>query len=150
MVLTIVDTAGQEEYRTMRDHAMKSGDAYLLVYAIDDRNFVRRGQALVPGHPPCQDGSPITPPVVLAGNKVDLAAERKVTFVEARRRPAHFQVPVPGDECEGRDERPQGILRGRPRPGGTNATKPPALRGEQQEETYFEEHMCRGLSNDVR
>ena len=94
VVLTIVDTAGQDEYRTMRDHAMKSGDAYLLVYAIDDRNSFDEAKHLYQDILLARDGSPITPPVVLAGNKVDLAAERKVTFVEAREAARHiFKCP---------------------------------------------------------
>lgn len=94
VLLTIVDTAGQEEYATMRDHALRSGDAYLLVYAIDDRNSFDEAKHLYQDLLLARDGCTSTPPVVLAGNKVDLAVDRKVTFVEARESAKHiFKCP---------------------------------------------------------
>ena len=94
VALTIVDTAGQEEYTTMRDHALRSGDAYLLVYAIDDRNSFDEAKHLYQDLLLARDGSTSTPPVVLAGNKMDLADERKVTYAEARESAKHiFQCP---------------------------------------------------------
>lgn len=94
VLLTIVDTAGQEEYATMRDHALRSGDAYLLVYAIDDRNSFDEAKHLYQDLLLARDGTSSTPPVVFAGNKVDLAAGRKVTFVEAREAAKHiFKCP---------------------------------------------------------
>merc|ERR1719192_286547 len=35
-LLDILDTAGQEEFRVMRDEWIRSGDGFLLVYSIND------------------------------------------------------------------------------------------------------------------
>ncbi len=36
-MLDILDTAGQEEYSSMRDQYMRTGQSFLLVYSITDR-----------------------------------------------------------------------------------------------------------------
>ena len=79
--LTVVDTAGQEEYATMRDHHMKAGEAFLLVYAVDDRNSYEDAKILYEDLLFAKGGAP--PPVVLVGNKVDLSGDRQVPKAEA-------------------------------------------------------------------
>lgn len=37
-LLDILDTAGQEEYSAMREQYMRTGEGFLLVYSIIDRN----------------------------------------------------------------------------------------------------------------
>lgn len=69
-VLDILDTAGQDEYSAMRDQYMRTGEGFLLVFAIDDeqsfndiasyRDHIRR----------VKDADAF--PMVLVGNKIDL------------------------------------------------------------------------------
>ena len=37
-LLDILDTAGQEEYSAMRDQYMRTGDGFLIVFAVDNRD----------------------------------------------------------------------------------------------------------------
>lgn len=37
-LIDVLDTAGQEEYKPMRDQYMRGGEGFLIVYSITDRN----------------------------------------------------------------------------------------------------------------
>jgi Ras-related protein Ral-A len=82
VVLDIMDTAGQEEYATVRDCYLRAGDAFLCVYSITEKESFRsicelREQILrVKG-----DDEPI---MILVGNKVDLEDRRQVTSADAQ------------------------------------------------------------------
>ncbi|KAK5970681.1 Ras protein let-60 [Trichostrongylus colubriformis] len=70
-LLDILDTAGQEEYSAMRDQYMRTGEGFLLVFAVNEsksfenvanyREQIRR----------VKDSDDV--PMVLVGNKCDLA-----------------------------------------------------------------------------
>ncbi|EFO93598.1 hypothetical protein GCK72_014122 [Caenorhabditis remanei] len=76
-LLDILDTAGQEEYSAMRDQYMRTGEGFLLVFAVNEtksfenvanyREQIRR----------VKDSDDV--PMVLVGNKCDLAS-RSVDF----------------------------------------------------------------------
>ena len=34
---TVLDTAGQEEFSAMREHYMRKGDGFMLVYSVTDK-----------------------------------------------------------------------------------------------------------------
>lgn len=76
-VLEILDTAGTEQFASMRDLYIRNGQGFLLVYSIiNAQTFIDvqplRGQIhRVKGQ--------VTSPIVLAGNKCDMEAERAVT-----------------------------------------------------------------------
>ena len=76
-VLEILDTAGTEQFASMRDLYIKNGQGFLLVYSvINAQTFIDvqplRDQIFrVKGTP--------SSPIVLAGNKCDMEAERAVT-----------------------------------------------------------------------
>jgi len=36
--VTVLDTAGQEEFSAMREQYMRSGEGFLLVFSVTDRN----------------------------------------------------------------------------------------------------------------
>lgn len=36
--LAVLDTAGQEEFSTMREQYLRTGEGFLLVYSVTDRN----------------------------------------------------------------------------------------------------------------
>eukprot|EP00163_Fabomonas_tropica_P012039 TRINITY_DN2313_c0_g1_i1.p1 TRINITY_DN2313_c0_g1~~TRINITY_DN2313_c0_g1_i1.p1 ORF type:complete len:197 (+),score=44.62 TRINITY_DN2313_c0_g1_i1:450-1040(+) len=84
VMLDILDTAGQDEYSSMRDLYMRTGQGFILVYSItspssyDDleefRNQILRAK----------DADHV--PMILVGNKADLEAERGVTTEKAKER----------------------------------------------------------------
>jgi GTPase KRas protein len=80
--LDILDTAGQEEYTMLRDQWIRGGHGFLLVYSVNNRRSFEeigdfRDRVL-------QVKEAETAPMVLVGNKCDLAAERTVTFQEGK------------------------------------------------------------------
>jgi len=74
-MLDILDTAGQEEYRSLLDGWIREGNAFVLVYSVTssesfqylDTMFTKINQIKE-----TSDDSP-PPPIVLFGNKLDLA-----------------------------------------------------------------------------
>ena len=78
----ILDTAGEEDYQTMIDMWINFGQGFLLVFAINDRESfnvlpTKRDRVLKGKH------NELTP-MVLVGNKQDLAKDRTVTYEEAK------------------------------------------------------------------
>eukprot|EP01091_Cochliopodium_minus_P002795 TRINITY_DN1264_c2_g2_i1.p1 TRINITY_DN1264_c2_g2~~TRINITY_DN1264_c2_g2_i1.p1 ORF type:complete len:151 (-),score=20.17 TRINITY_DN1264_c2_g2_i1:216-668(-) len=79
-LLEIIDTAGQEEYRTLRDIYFKEADGFLIVYSIISRaSFVdvqkiKRDLSKLHGE---------TKAVILIGNKCDMVDEREIKEEEA-------------------------------------------------------------------
>jgi len=114
-MLDILDTAGQEEYSAMRDQYTRTGDGFLIVFAVDNRdsfenahNFftqimrVREEQVL--RHKGVkQDGVGCGVPVVLVGNKCDLwAGSRCVEAEEAQKKARDAFKGVPFVETSAR------------------------------------------------
>jgi GTPase KRas len=80
--LDILDTAGQEEYSAMRDQYVSSGEAFLLVYAINSRDSFDEISAYKELILRAKDADQV--PIVLCGNKCDLEKEREVTQQEGK------------------------------------------------------------------
>lgn len=75
LVLDILDTSGTYEFPAMRKLAVDTGDAFILVYAINDNESfeeVRRLKQLLLEHKQSDV------PIVVVGNKCDLDKQRKV------------------------------------------------------------------------
>ena len=74
-MLEIIDTAGQEEYKTLRDIYFKESDGFVLVYSITSpQSFIHAQKLkdrLTQIHGPGK-------PIIIAGNKLDLDADRQV------------------------------------------------------------------------
>ncbi|ETN86652.1 Ras family protein [Necator americanus] len=77
--LEVLDTAGQEEFCTMREQYLRSGSGFLIVFAVTDRNSfeeVRKLHTMI-----CRVKDRDDFPVLLVGNKADLENERHVRFL---------------------------------------------------------------------
>jgi len=79
-LLDILDTAGQEEYSAMRDQYMRTGQGFVLVYAITSRGTFDEIQTFRDQILRVKDKDRV--PMVLVGNKCDLETERQVTTGE--------------------------------------------------------------------
>ncbi|KZT58132.1 ras-domain-containing protein [Calocera cornea HHB12733] len=81
-LLDVLDTAGQEEYGAMREQYMRTGEGFLLVYAINSRTSFEELSALHQQILRVKDAD--TFPVVIVANKCDLEYERQVGAHEGR------------------------------------------------------------------
>mmetsp|Transcript_735 Transcript_735/g.1990 ORF Transcript_735/g.1990 Transcript_735/m.1990 type:complete len:191 (+) Transcript_735:127-699(+) len=77
MVL-ILDTAGQEQYRMMRDSWMRGSDAFLLVFDVGSRTSYDELDDFVSGITRVKDVDSCEQlPVIIVGNKCDLTGDRR-------------------------------------------------------------------------
>lgn len=90
-LLDILDTAGQEEYSAMRDQYMRTGQGFILVYAVTSRSSFDEIAAFREQILRVKDKDRV--PLVLIGNKCDLAADRQVTTQEGQDLAKSFQSP---------------------------------------------------------
>ncbi|KAI9002722.1 Ras GTPase [Gaertneriomyces sp. JEL0708] len=81
-ILDVLDTAGQEEYSAMREQYMRSGEGFLLVYSICQRESFDEVRGFWEQILRVKDRESF--PVVLVGNKCDLEPERVVGTHEGR------------------------------------------------------------------
>ncbi|XP_065187441.1 GTPase HRas-like [Sycon ciliatum] len=106
--LDILDTAGQEEYCAMRDQYMRTGEGFLIVFALNDRksfedarNF--RDQILRVKDKAEHEGVPM----ILIGNKCDLP-KRDVDVNHAAQLAKSWNIPF----CETSAKTRQGVMEG--------------------------------------
>jgi GTPase KRas protein len=81
-LLDILDTAGQEEYSAMREQYMRSGEGFVLVYAINSRPSFEEIQTFYQQILRVKDCDYI--PMTLVGNKCDLDNEREISTNEGK------------------------------------------------------------------
>ena len=79
--IEILDTAGEDDYQNMMDMWINFGEGFLLVFAIDSKESFeilksKRDRVLKGKH-----NEPT--PMILVGNKQDLADKREVKYKEA-------------------------------------------------------------------
>lgn len=79
--LDILDTAGQEEYSVMKEHYMRTGEGFLIVFAVNDVKSYEDWGTYREQIKRVKDSDKI--PMVLVGNKSDLN-ERHVDIKSAR------------------------------------------------------------------
>merc|ERR1711871_1321726 len=90
-ILDILDTAGQEEYSAMRDQYMRTGQGFLIVYAIIARASFDEVSSFRDQILRVKDADKV--PIVIVGNKSDLDSDRQVTTVEGRDLAKSYNVP---------------------------------------------------------
>lgn len=78
-LVEILDTAGQEEYKSMRDGYMLSGEGFVLVYSITSKNSFEELPELVEHILRVKDKDSGSVPMVIAGNKCDIDMFREVS-----------------------------------------------------------------------
>ncbi|KAF7346874.1 Ras protein [Mycena venus] len=75
----VIDTAGQEEYATLRDPWIQEGRGFILVYSIASWSTFNRLEVFRQSVRRAKRGAPI---LMLVGNKCDKAFEREVSKEE--------------------------------------------------------------------
>ncbi|KAJ6252124.1 ras-like protein rasd [Anaeramoeba flamelloides] len=75
-LLDILDTAGSEEYSSMRDSYMRAGEGFLIVYSITNRKSFENVSNYLEELTIARFTTDI--PVIIVGNKSDLKNERQV------------------------------------------------------------------------
>ncbi|TFK34122.1 ras-like protein [Crucibulum laeve] len=89
VLLDILDTAGQEEYWSMREQYMRTGEGFLLVYSIDSRGSFEEIATFHQQILRVKDQDFF--PVIVVANKCDLEFERQVSMNEGRNLAQQFK-----------------------------------------------------------
>ncbi|KAJ7475530.1 ras protein [Mycena galericulata] len=72
----VIDTAGQEEYATLRDQWVREGEGFVLVYSIASRSTFNRLEVFRQSVRRAKRGDPI---LMLVGNQCDKVHDREVS-----------------------------------------------------------------------
>ena len=78
-VCLFVDTAGSDDFPAMRKLSLTKGNVFVVIYAIDDERSFTRAKQFVE-EIKSMKGDCADTKIMFVGNKVDLEAERKVTY----------------------------------------------------------------------
>ncbi|PRP83663.1 ras-related protein Rap-2b-like [Planoprotostelium fungivorum] len=81
-MMTIWDTAGQEEYRALQDGYIRDASGFVIVYSVIDQTSFCDIRKLYERILRIRDCERV--PAVLLGNKVDMEVDREVTAAEAK------------------------------------------------------------------
>jgi len=87
-LLDVLDTAGQEEYSAMREQYMRTGEGFLLVYSITDRQSFEEIMTFQQQILRVKDKDYF--PMIVVGNKCDLDGERQVSTQEGQNLAKNF------------------------------------------------------------
>lgn len=82
-VLEVLDTAGQEEYLTLRDQWLRDGEGFLVVYSIALRSTFENVRTFVSQiNRVKQELAVKNAPIMIVGNKADMSQRREVSTSE--------------------------------------------------------------------
>lgn len=81
--IEIADTAGQEDYKALRDKFMAEGDAFLVVYSITDSRSLQMADTLLEQIKLLRDEDGSFK-FILAGNKCDMEPQRQVSKADGK------------------------------------------------------------------
>lgn len=82
---------GQEEFGAMRDHYLRSGEGFLVVYSITERTTFNVACELYESIMRLKEQDHV--PIVLVGNKCDLEEKRAVSTMEASQLARSWNIP---------------------------------------------------------
>eukprot|EP01091_Cochliopodium_minus_P014057 TRINITY_DN46_c0_g1_i1.p1 TRINITY_DN46_c0_g1~~TRINITY_DN46_c0_g1_i1.p1 ORF type:complete len:190 (-),score=46.93 TRINITY_DN46_c0_g1_i1:68-637(-) len=91
MNLDILDTAGQDEYASMRDSYYRTGEGFLAVYSIINRKSFDEITKFY--EQICRVTEKVELPFVIVGNKCDLESQRQVQRTEGEEWAAKYGFP---------------------------------------------------------
>ncbi|OQR95716.1 ras [Thraustotheca clavata] len=95
-MLEILDTAGQDDFESLRAQWMMDKDGYIFVYAMDSRTSLHELQPFFELHLQINETKRNLPPIILVANKKDLVeqdpAKRQVTSEDGRRVAASYNA----------------------------------------------------------
>jgi len=145
-MVDVLDTAGQEGYRAMRETYLRNGEGFLLVYSVTSRESFKEISDYHTEILRVKDRQDYFP-VILVGNKCDLEYERQVGMSEGRSAARQFQCRYIETSAKARinvDEAFCGLVReirrfnkelqtGRPGTAGTNVIRGEAFHGDDTE-----------------
>jgi small GTP-binding protein len=89
--VSILDTAGQEEFSALHDQWWRGGDGFVVVFSITDAGSFEEAQAFRESILRSKDED--TVPMVLVGSKSDLESERAVPRQDAEALANEWRVP---------------------------------------------------------
>jgi len=91
--LDILDTAGQEEFKSMRSQYMRQGQGYILVYSVTDRASFEKTSEFYEEVVRAKGGKDNVV-LVLVGNKCDLKDDRQVKTTEGKTLADKYGTPL--------------------------------------------------------
>ena len=80
--INILDTAGQEDYEGIRDHYIKSGEGFLIIFSITDEYSFQKSQDFRDHIHRIKNDDGV--PIILVGNKCDLHSKRQVSVIQGQ------------------------------------------------------------------
>ncbi|KAJ3435599.1 ras gtpase-related [Anaeramoeba flamelloides] len=89
--LDVLDTAGQEDYTSLREQYMETGQGFIIVYSITEKGSFEEVPEIYKTVLRVKDAE--TFPTVICGNKGDLECRREVTFMEGSNLAKTYGVP---------------------------------------------------------
>lgn len=90
--IDILDTAGQEDYAAIRDNYFRSGEGFLCVFSITEKESFEATTEFREQILRVKSGNDSIP-FLLVGNKADLTDKRLVTSEEALEKAQEWKVP---------------------------------------------------------
>nr|ACO14671.1 Ras-like protein precursor [Caligus clemensi] len=84
--LEIMDTAGQDEFKNMRDLYLKTSDGLFVVYDVTNRDSFREVEDLIGTLQLTRESESFEdlPPTIIIGNKCGLNEKRKISYEEGK------------------------------------------------------------------
>ncbi|KAI6206475.1 hypothetical protein M3Y94_00915800 [Aphelenchoides besseyi] len=89
--LEVTDTAGQDEFASMREQYLRNGDGFLLVFSLTNRESLEYIKRLHRHIDRVKDRDFF--PMILVGNKSDLEVQRQISRQEAESWAKSLQIP---------------------------------------------------------
>jgi GTPase KRas protein len=82
-MVDILDTAGQDDFSPLRDSWIRESQGFLLIFSLTERKSLDYLDSILGQIRRTKEDDNLTVPIVLAGNKCDLADRRQVSQAEA-------------------------------------------------------------------